>query len=112
MGKKPSIPGVVSARKSKEFEFDQSEEEREDNVGYEDEDEVADDRGFDLREKSLKNTQKKANENRKEVLPLKSIMSGILEKIKAPEASSSSDAPKVEDAKRRNRFSSQRRNRF
>jgi hypothetical protein len=42
--------------------------------------EIPDNSGFDLRNKSLTNTQKKESEPRKAVLPLKSIMQGILDK--------------------------------
>ena len=45
-----------------------------------DEEEVPDQSGFDLRNKSLANTQKKEPEAKKAVLPLKSIMKDILEK--------------------------------
>lgn len=45
-----------------------------------DEEEVLDRSGFDLRNKSLTNTQKKEAEAKKAVLPLKSIMKEILDK--------------------------------
>lgn len=48
---------------------------------YEDsQEELAQDSGFDLRDKSLKNTAKKAPLERKQTLPMKAIMSQILDK--------------------------------
>ena len=52
-----------------------------------DEDEVPDQTGFDLRNKSLVNTQRREVEPKKAVLPLKSIMQGILEKPLSEQAS-------------------------
>ena len=52
--------------------------EEEDN-GFEDE-EIPEEGGFDLRNKSLKNTAKREAEPRKAVLPLKSVMKEILDK--------------------------------
>lgn len=50
-----------------------------DAESYHTEEEIADDHGFDLRGKSLKNTEKKIEE-KKPVLPMKAIMSQILDK--------------------------------
>ena len=54
--------------------------EEEDDIVEEDEDERADQKGFDLRGKSLKNTTRRDAEPKKAVLPLKAIMDQILEK--------------------------------
>lgn len=59
---------------TKEFEEDSAEV-------YEDsQEEVAADSGFDLRGKSLKNTAKRDHQDKKPILPMKAIMSQILEK--------------------------------
>ncbi len=64
------------------FKYEESEGE-----GYQDEeDERPEGEGFDLRGKSLKNTAHKNNEPKKEVLPLKAIMKGILERNETSEA--------------------------
>lgn len=65
--------------------------------------EIPDQAGFDLRNKSLTNTAKREAEPKKAVLPLKSIMKEILEKPV------SENAQKVEPCNTRNRFFSPRR---
>lgn len=55
------------------------EEDQEEQIHFDSEEEVAADSGFDLRGKSLKNTQRKTEE-KKAVLPLQSIMNQILDK--------------------------------
>ena len=97
MGKKPQ---VAVSNKKKEFQFDKSDEEAE-SASYremEEEDEVPTEKGFDLRGKSLVNTQKKNHEQKKPSLPLKAIMSDILSKTPMPiGGSNSADAnPAVE----------------
>lgn len=52
----------------------------EDEDGHLDDEEIPDQKGFDLRNKSLKNTQRKEHDPKKAVLPLKSIMKDILDK--------------------------------
>ena len=52
-----------------------------DNESYHNSDEeVANKSGFDLRGKSLKNTEKKEYEEKKQALPMKAVISQILQK--------------------------------
>lgn len=65
------------------FKYDKPEEDE----YYSEEDERPEGEGFDLRGKSLKNTAPKhSSEPKKEVLPLKAIMKGILERNETSEA--------------------------
>lgn len=113
MGKKPQS---AVAGKSKQFQFDESDEEA-DSASFRDmeEDEVPDEKGFDLRGKSLVNTVKKSREPKKAALPLKAIMSDILSKTPMPiGGSNSADAKPAAEVRcyhRRSKCSSQRRNR-
>lgn len=59
------------------FKFDKSDDEERD---YSDDYEKPEEQGFDLRGKSLKNTAPRVSEPKKESLPLKTIMKGILDR--------------------------------
>jgi len=69
-----------SSEEGGKFKYDKSFYEEDKFQGADDDDEVATGSGFDLRGKSLANTERKKAEAKKEVLPLKAIMKDILEK--------------------------------
>jgi hypothetical protein len=114
MGKKP-LPSAAGHKK--DFQFDHSDEEA-DSPSYRDldDDEVPDEKGFDLRGKSLANTLKKTREPKKAALPLKAIMSDILSKTRMPiggsNPSDGKPATEVRACNLRSKCSSRRRNRY
>ena len=61
----------------KQYKYEESEDEQAD---VSDGEERPEGQGFDLRNKSLNNTTKKAQEKQKEKLPLKAIMKNILDR--------------------------------
>lgn len=81
----PKEPRQKANQPKKTFKYDPEDNDsyHEDSYEFEDE-EVADPKkGFlDLREKSLKNTEKKVKEGKKEFLPMKSIITDALERTK------------------------------
>lgn len=67
----------------KQYKYEVSEEEKGD---LSDGEERPEGQGFDLRNKSLTNTTKKAHEKQKEKLPLKTIMKNILDRNRIADA--------------------------